>query len=269
MPPTPRLSWASDAAREDIRPPALDRYFSSSSSLVAPDSPQAEPTTNDDDDDDQPLITDAAGYMNVGVRLRPLDASRGTCGDGLQVNMEKKSITYKDQKYRFAHIFDDEEDNDRIFDTVGKSIVASSLSGYNGTLFAYGQTGSGKTYTMGESAQIGTEHEGVGHRMIRCLYQRMARDKMHAYQVEVSFLQVYIERIHDMLAEKRTATGKPEELTLREDKQEGVYVVGARKQIARCAADCCGARVLACLCTSSACALAACGGFVAGRLKMR
>lgn len=35
-----------------------------------------------------------------------------------------------------------------MFETVGKPIVDSCMSGYNGTIFCYGQTGSGKTYTM-------------------------------------------------------------------------------------------------------------------------
>ena len=49
-------------------------------------------------------------------------------------------------------------------------LVRSVLSGFNATLFAYGQTGSGKTYTIGEIAKLGTEHEGVAHRVVRALY---------------------------------------------------------------------------------------------------
>ena len=185
-------------------------------------------------------VVDEAGYLRVGIRVRPLGAGRGEQSNDLVVNTEKGTIEHKDNKYRFAHVFRDDDDNGAIMDKVGKPIVGAVTSGYNGTLFAYGQTGSGKTYTMGEGAKMGTEHEGVGHRMIRALYQKIARDRSHAYQVEISFLQVYVEKIYDLLAEKQMQNGRPVEevLALREDKTEGVFVVGARKQMVKTAEEC-------------------------------
>ena len=72
----------------------------------------------------------------------------------------------------------------------------------NGTLLAYGQTGSGKTYTIGEIGQLGTRHEGVAHRMIRALYGEIERDMAHSYEVSITFVQIWVERIYDLLAEQ-------------------------------------------------------------------
>ena len=50
-------------------------------------------------------------------------------------------------------MFDFKHSTKDIFDTVGKTIVNSCLSGINGTIFAYGQTSSGKTFTMNGDEQ--------------------------------------------------------------------------------------------------------------------
>lgn len=174
------------------------------------------------------------GYMRVAVRVRPLGEDRGGASeDGLQIHARAGTITSSGQAFRFAHVFESEHDNQALFDCLGQPLVEASMSGYNGTIFCYGQTGSGKTYTMGESSKIGTEHEGVGHRMIRALYREIADDVQHVYKVEVTFLQVYVERIYDLLAETNKQHGGREELALREDKTEGVVVVGAKKQSAK------------------------------------
>ena len=74
-----------------------------------------------------------------------------------------------------------EEDNEALLQSIGKPLVESVCTGYNGTLFAYGQTGSGKTYTIGEIAKVGTPHEGVAHRMVRALYEEaMAMQRIAA-----------------------------------------------------------------------------------------
>ena len=171
-------------------PGSATSFASSKNSLTPSPAPLSIGESFSSPGDEVEEVVDEAGYLRVGIRVRPLGAGRGEQSNDLVVNTEKGTIEHKDNKYRFAHVFRDDDDNGAIMDKVGKPIVGAVTSGYNGTLFAYGQTGSGKTYTMGEGAKMGTEHEGVGHRMIRALYDRIAHDHQHAYQVEVSFLQV-------------------------------------------------------------------------------
>ena len=98
--------------------------------------------------DDVTEVVDEAGYLRVGIRVRPLGAGRGEQSNDLVVSTEKGTIEHKDNKYRFAHVFKENDDNGDIFEKVGRPIVGAVTNGYNGTLFAYGQTGSGKTHTM-------------------------------------------------------------------------------------------------------------------------
>lgn len=72
------------------------------------------------------------------------------------------------------------------------------MQGYNSTVFAYGQTGSGKSFTI----HGGDEGEGGGitGRLIRSLFKRIAERKSQTkYSVSVSFLQIYSEKIYDLL----------------------------------------------------------------------
>ena len=187
---------------------------------------------------DKEECVDEAGYLHVAVRVRPLDARRGAQTQGtLQVDLDHAIISNGDHRFGpFAHIFSDSDcTNEHLFHAVGKHLVLAATQGYNGTLFTYGQTGSGKTYTMGESSKLGTEHEGVGHRIVRELYDTISRDVAHTYQVEISFVQVYVERIYDLLADRVVQYGRQVEtaLSLHEDKTHGVRVAGAKRLAAK------------------------------------
>ena len=75
------------------------------------------------------------------------------------------------------------------------------LSGYNTSLFGYGQTGSGKTFTM-----MGSENKlGIIPRFYTELLYRLKEfhdSKMiSASSVEISFFEIYNERIHDLLTD--------------------------------------------------------------------
>ncbi|CAE7828601.1 KIF3A [Symbiodinium sp. CCMP2456] len=96
-------------------------------------------------------------------------------------------------------------------------------AGYHATVFAYGQTGSGKTYTMegyryrpdAKAAEAGKpqvcvhsttpERLGVIPRVLQKLFgyvdklQREVDDIGETFSVSISFLQIYQERIYDLL----------------------------------------------------------------------
>ena len=77
-------------------------------------------------------------------------------------------------------------------------IVTSVLDGYNVCIFAYGQTGTGKTFTMEGTPQ----HRGVNYRTLEELFRiSEERNDVIKYELFVSMLEVYNEKIRDLLVE--------------------------------------------------------------------
>ena len=97
------------------------------------------------------------------------------------------------------------QSNEVLFEEVGRPLCDSVLRGYHGALLTYGQTGSGKTFTMGEAARIGSLDEGMAHRSVRHLFSAIAADGEHSYEVSMQYVQVYCEKIYDLLGEKPRA----------------------------------------------------------------
>lgn len=122
-----------------------------------------------------------------------------------------------------------------VYEITGRPAVASALEGYHCTLFAYGQTGSGKTYTM-----LGHEgDEGIAPRLVRDLFASIEESKRRnpservQFSVELSFLEIYNERVKDLLAiaernhgrSNQTDTGYAE-CRVRFHPERGTYVEG-------------------------------------------
>ena len=84
--------------------------------------------------------------------------------------------------------------------------VTSVLNGYNGTIMAYGQTGAGKTFTItGGTANY--QERGLSPRCLAHIFREIGSRPEHAFVVRVSYLEVYNEKMYDLLA---TAEGAPE-----------------------------------------------------------
>ena len=96
--------------------------------------------------------------------------------------------------------------------------MKNAFDGYNVCVFAYGQTGSGKTYTM-----MGSEHDrGLIPRICESMFLKMAEGT--TYKVEVSYLEIYNERVKDLLTKNSSHN-----LKVREHPSQGPYV-----QVASC-----------------------------------
>ncbi|KAJ9458138.1 Kinesin-like protein [Diplonema papillatum] len=89
-----------------------------------------------------------------------------------------------------------------VFNSTGTVAVEAALKGYHCCIFAYGQTGSGKTYTM-----LGSEaNPGIAPRLVDHLFQEMANAQGaggYQYQVSISFMEIYNEKVKDLLEESR------------------------------------------------------------------
>ena len=107
-----------------------------------------------------------------------------------------------------------------IFDFSIRSTVDDVLNGYNGTVFAYGQTGAGKSYTM-MGDMVDEETKGITPRIVEQLFAAIYAAPPHIeYTVRVGYMEIYMERIKDLMNPAN------DNLPVHEEKNRGVYVKG-------------------------------------------
>ena len=98
-------------------------------------------------------------------------------------------------------------------------IIESVLEGFNGTVLAYGQTSSGKTHTM-VGPDIESEVDaGIIPRMVRTVFEAIENSSEDIeFTVKVSMIEIYMEKIKDLLDPKKT------NLKIHEEKNKGIYI---------------------------------------------
>jgi kinesin family protein 5 len=123
--------------------------------------------------------------------------------------------------FTFDRVFDMSSRQVDVFDYSIRPTVDDILNGYNGTVFAYGQTGAGKSYTMMGSDIDDDVGKGVIPRIIEQIFASiLASPSNIEYTVRVSYMEIYMERIRDLLMPQN------DNLPVHEEKNRGVYVKG-------------------------------------------
>jgi hypothetical protein len=126
---------------------------------------------------------------------------------------------WNSESYKFDEVFTDTASQKRVYEGVAKPVVEGVLSGYNGTIMAYGQTGTGKTYTVGKIGKDDAAERGI---MVRALEDILLNASSASISVEISYLQLYMETIQDLLAPEKN------NISINEDAKTGeVSVPGA------------------------------------------
>ena len=114
-----------------------------------------------------------------------------------------------------------------VFEDLGKPLLDNAFQGYNNCIFAYGQTGSGKSYSMMGYG----EESGVIPRICKNMFERIEdfqKDKNLNYTVEVSYIEIYNERVRDLLNPANKGN-----LRVREHPSTGPYVEDLAKLAVR------------------------------------
>ncbi|XP_034733597.1 kinesin-like protein KIF1B isoform X15 [Etheostoma cragini] len=107
-----------------------------------------------------------------------------------------------------------------VYNDIGKEMLAHAFEGYNVCIFAYGQTGAGKSYTMMGKQEEG--QEGIIPMLCEDLFEKINEENNKeelAYSVEVSYMEIYCERVRDLLNPKNKGN-----LRVREHPLLGPYV---------------------------------------------
>ncbi|XP_043978872.1 kinesin-like protein KIF1B isoform X3 [Gambusia affinis] len=108
----------------------------------------------------------------------------------------------------------------RVYNDIGKEMLEHAFEGYNVCIFAYGQTGAGKSYTMMGKQEEG--QEGIIPMLCEDLFEKINEDcnkEELSYSVEVSYMEIYCERVRDLLNPKNKGN-----LRVREHPLLGPYV---------------------------------------------
>ncbi|KAK2664736.1 hypothetical protein Ddye_003310 [Dipteronia dyeriana] len=149
--------------------------------------------------------TGVLGRVRVAVRLRSrneeemvADADFADCVE-LQPELKRLKLrknNWDADTYEFDEVLTEFASQKRVYEVVAKPVVESVLDGYNGTIMAYGQTGTGKTYTLG---RLGEEDKASRGIMVRAMEDILADVSLETDTLTVSYLQLYMETIQDLL----------------------------------------------------------------------
>ncbi|CAI2381337.1 unnamed protein product [Moneuplotes crassus] len=166
--------------------------------------------------------------VNVAIRVRPLlkaEIDRGeTSTDLLSVNRKSNTISFKgnsagkiNKNYTFDKVIPSDATQEEVYEELDiQRYIKQVVDGYHATIFAYGQTGSGKTFTMegykysnngnskgGLQAQIENgDNIGIVPRVISSIFSQIDENSSqsgHSFRIYCSFLQLYQEKILDLL----------------------------------------------------------------------
>ena len=191
--------------------------------------------------------------VTVAVRVRPMLKGEGRAPDGDAENMKAAAIVgntelntiesysgkVRKRDFQFDYVFTD--DQYEIYDCIGRDMLKEGMAGYNVCLFAYGQTGSGKTYTVQgmpgagiavDSPLLATpDNEGILPRLVRDLFnvveERLDEDSTLNIKITMSFVEVYNEKVRDLLPVKPVPKGQePPSLDIIQGTEKRIEVRG-------------------------------------------
>ncbi|XP_022084311.1 kinesin-like protein KIF14 isoform X2 [Acanthaster planci] len=205
---------------------------------------------------DNPLIGSHEGdgfSVTVAVRVRPFsekekkqrDVRCVVSMDGNETTVttrpgQTSSFCYDLCFWSFDRVKGQYSGQEMVYERLGRPLLDNAFEGYNTCLFAYGQTGSGKSYTI-----MGYNNEtGIIPRFCRELFRRIdenGQEQRAKYTIEISFFEIYNEKIHDLLAAStdtdKDAGKKRATLKVREHPVLGPYVEGLSTFVANSYGD--------------------------------
>uniref|UniRef100_A0A3B1KEN5 Kinesin family member 1B n=1 Tax=Astyanax mexicanus TaxID=7994 RepID=A0A3B1KEN5_ASTMX len=173
--------------------------------------------------------------VKVAVRVRPFNSREISKESKCIIQMQGNSTTILNPKapkespksfsfdYSYwSHTSPDDPtfaSQNRVYNDIGKEMLQHAFEGYNVCIFAYGQTGAGKSYTMMGKQEEG--QEGIIPQLCEDLFEKI-NDNINdeiSYSVEVAYMEIYCERVRDLLNPKNKGN-----LRVREHPLLGPYV---------------------------------------------
>ncbi|XP_077462838.1 kinesin-like protein KIF1A isoform X8 [Stigmatopora argus] len=177
----------------------------------------------------------AAASVKVAVRVRPFNSREMSKDSKCIIQMSGNTTTIinpkqlKDNKsfnfdYSYWSHTTPEDPNYAsqmlVYKDIGEEMLLHAFEGYNVCIFAYGQTGAGKSYTMMGKQDV-KDQQGIIPLLCEDLFTKINDNTNNSmsYSVEVSYMEIYCERVRDLLNPKNKGN-----LRVREHPLMGPYV---------------------------------------------
>ncbi|XP_020597059.1 kinesin-like protein KIN-14J isoform X2 [Phalaenopsis equestris] len=183
-------------------------------------------------------LIELRGNIRVFCRCRPLsnEETSNSCTSVIEFDPSKDTelqVTCADSSrkiFKFDHVFSPKDDQEAVFSET-LPIVKSVMDGFNVCIFAYGQTGTGKTFTMEGTPEC----RGVNYKALEELFRIMKeRIPLMHYEFSFSMLEVYNEKIRDLLADNSDPYSKKLDV---KQSAEGTQEVPGLAEIEVCSID--------------------------------
>ncbi|EQC34751.1 hypothetical protein, variant [Saprolegnia diclina VS20] len=167
------------------------------------------------------IVTDPAGLHARGAPASPAHATK----------LWKQSFTYDKSYWSYAPSDPTYASQARLYEDLGTHVLQDAWRGFNCSLFAYGQTGAGKSFSMMGKAKgnnnhshqhaISSAHDGLIPRLCHGLFEKInaVPDDARSYLVKMSYVEIYNERVYDLLNRS-----DKDALKVREHPDRGAYV---------------------------------------------
>ncbi|GLH01285.1 Kinesin-like protein Klp10A, partial [Gryllus bimaculatus] len=189
------------------------------------------------------VLTEAeTSNLTVGVRVRPINSRENSDTNIMNVisvvgnEVTVKCDTGTAHTFVYDHCFLSDQPHhpqyahqNTIFSTMVEPLLEKMFEGYNACLFAYGQTGSGKSYSMmgvdSDMESVLGKEAGIIPRFCHKLFNKITSEtgsSTTSTTVEISYFEIYNEKIHDLLGGSSDPGRKP--LKVREHPVFGPYV---------------------------------------------
>ncbi|XP_066520575.1 kinesin-like protein KIF1A isoform X2 [Hoplias malabaricus] len=177
----------------------------------------------------------AGASVKVAVRVRPFNSREMSKESKCIIQMSGNTTTILNPKvpketksfnfdYSYWSHTSPEDINyasqQQVYKDIGEEMLLHAFEGYNVCIFAYGQTGAGKSYTMMGKQE--KDQEGIIPLLCEDLFTKINdsnNDNSKSYSVEVSYMEIYCERVRDLLNPKNKGN-----LRVREHPLLGPYV---------------------------------------------
>ncbi|XP_028664983.2 kinesin-like protein KIF14 isoform X2 [Erpetoichthys calabaricus] len=183
--------------------------------------------------------------VTVAIRVRPLNSREHELNTKsvISVTGQETIVFNPESQQKFSFVYDfsfwscDPQDRsyasqEVVYRKLAQPLLKRVLQGYNVCLFAYGQTGSGKSYTMmgyGDEA-------GVIPRFCEKIFLKSICVDCNSvtYHIEMSYFEVYNERIHDLLtSDKEQSKAKASSWLQLGNKQRATASTGMNEKSSR------------------------------------